>query len=120
MNQEKLREYIDQISDFESLEDKEQILMLCYYLQNEEKVQYLKPSYIKECYNLLDIPQPNKIYSKVYELKRDGKLILYGIGKYRLIKSESDRIKQLGQNRKSITHRKRSTNLKKLFFLQRY
>ena len=97
MNQGKLIEYINQISDFENLEDKKQILMLCYYLQNEEKVQRFKSSDIKKCYNLSDIPQPNKIHAKISELRKDNKLILHGIGSYRLVRTESDKIKQLVQ-----------------------
>ena len=97
MNKEKLIEYIDQISDFEGLGDKKQILNLCYYLQSEEKIPDFKSSDIRKCYELLDIPQPSNISARIKELRKDDKLIFKGFNSYRLTKSESDKIKKLVQ-----------------------
>ena len=68
MDAEKLLQFIEKISDFEDFGEKEQIVRLCYYLQNEEKFLSFKSSDIRKCYQSTDIPVPTNISARMGEL----------------------------------------------------
>lgn len=101
MDAEKLLQFIEQFSDFENLGEKEQIVRLCYYLQNEEKFVSFKSSDVRKCYQAIDISEPANVSARMSELRRkEKKLIPKGLSAYRLVKSESDEIKKLFSSEK--------------------
>ena len=95
MDSGKLLQFIDQIDDFEELGEKEQIVRLCYYLQNEEKFASFKSSDIRKCYQSIDVPEPSNTSARMLELREEKKLIPKGKNGFRLAKTESDKIKKL-------------------------
>jgi len=95
MDAEKLLQFIEKISDFEDLGEKEQVVRLCYYLQNEEKFLSFKSSDIRKCFQSADIPEPSNTSARMRELHKEKRLVPKGLSAYRLAKSESDKIKKL-------------------------
>lgn len=95
MEKEKLLQFVEKISDFHKLDDKEQIIRFGYYLQNEKNYTSFKSSDIRQCYLLSDIPEPNNLSTRMIELRKNSRLIPRGLTAYRLSKPESDKIKEL-------------------------
>jgi len=95
MNEEELLQFVEKITDFEDLGDKEQIIILSYYLQKEEKYKSFKSSDIRKCYESTDIPEPSNISARMRELRKERRLIIKGLSGYRLSKLDSDKINKL-------------------------
>lgn len=76
----KLEAFIDNISDFESLNLEDEILVFGYYLQKKEQLENFNHKNIEECFLLLDLNNPTNITSRLMNLESKKMIVINKTG----------------------------------------
>ena len=87
ININKLKSFVDDISDFELLILEEQILVFCYFLQKNETYTSIKPKDLKQCFHTLDLSLPTNIPLRLRGMKNKKQLLKTNDG-YRVERTE--------------------------------
>lgn len=80
---QKLKSYIETISNFEKLKLEEQIIVFGYHIQENEKLTNFDHKIIQRCFELSDLPLPTNIISRLQKLETKRWLVKNN-GRYRL------------------------------------
>lgn len=83
INAQKLKLYIETISNFEKLKLEEQIIVFGYYVQQNEKLSNFNHKIIQQCFELSDFYPPTNIASRLQKLEAKHWLVKNN-GSYRL------------------------------------
>ena len=86
-NTDKLKSFVNSISDFESLTLEGQILVFCYFLQKNKTYPSIKPNDLKQCFQTSDLSSPTNIHSRLRGMKNKKQLLKTSDG-YRVERTE--------------------------------
>ena len=81
INDKKILKFVDCIQDFSEFSKEEQIIHFGYFLQTQEKITYFNNVEIEQCFEILSIPKPSNIISRLSKLAKKPKNLLVFIKK---------------------------------------